>query len=96
LLAKDWKENLALTAKILDGAFSLLLLTHEGDVFAYRSGNKPLCFGTAKILGTTVYLIASESCAITSLGGNVFEISNPEKSSMFIKITLSIGMGYYL
>jgi len=77
LLAKNWKENIALTAKILDGAFSLLVLTHEGDVFAYRSGNKPLCFGTANILGTIVYLIASESCAITSLGGTVIRDIEP-------------------
>ncbi|WP_371803841.1 amidophosphoribosyltransferase [Candidatus Lokiarchaeum ossiferum] len=71
LVTKDWVENLEFTSKLLDGAFSLVLLTNEGDVYAYRSGNKPLCYGTANILNTECYIIASESCAIISLGGKL-------------------------
>lgn len=71
MVAENWIENLAFTCRLLDGAFSIILLTNEGDIYAYRSGNKPLCLGTAKMLGTELYIIASESCAITSLGGKI-------------------------
>ncbi|RLI64400.1 MAG: amidophosphoribosyltransferase [Promethearchaeia archaeon] len=71
MVAENWVENLAFTTRLLDGAFSIILLTNEGDIYAYRSGNKPLCLGTATLLGTELYIIASESCAITSLGGTL-------------------------
>ena len=77
LVTKDWIENLEFTAKILDGAFSLVILTNEGDIYAYRSGNKPLCYGTVNLLNTELYIIASESSAITSLGGNLIRDIKP-------------------
>jgi len=76
LLTKDWVENIEFTAKILDGAFSLVILTNEGDLYAYRSGNKPLCYGTVKLLNTELYVIASESSAITSMGGKLIRDIN--------------------
>ena len=69
-------ENIEFTAKILDGAFSLVILTNEGDIYAYRSGNKPLCYGTVNLLNTELYIIASESSAITSLGGRLIRDIN--------------------
>ncbi|MHA1584786.1 MAG: amidophosphoribosyltransferase [Promethearchaeota archaeon] len=76
-ITQNWMENLKYTAKMLDGAYSLIVLTEDGEVFAYRSGNKPLCYGKAKMLGTEVYLISSESCAIRSLGGDVIADVQP-------------------
>ena len=71
LVVKDWIENIEFTAKILDGAFSIVILTNEGDLYAYRSGNKPLCYGTVNLLNTELYIITSETSAITSLGGTI-------------------------
>ncbi|MHA1672098.1 MAG: amidophosphoribosyltransferase [Promethearchaeota archaeon] len=71
LVTESWVENFEFTARLLDGAYSLILLTNEGDLYAYRSGNKPLSIGTTKMLNTELYIISSESCAITSLGGKV-------------------------
>lgn len=52
----------------LEGSFSLVVL-HEGSIYAVRDrhGNRPLVIGT--IEGAPV--VASETCAITSLGGSV-------------------------
>lgn len=77
MVTKNWVENLEFTTKILDGAYSLIILTDEGDLYAYRSGNKPLCYGILKLLETELYVIASETCAITSLGGNIITDVKP-------------------
>ncbi len=77
MVTKDWVENLTYTAKLLDGSYSLILLTNQGDVYFYRSGNKPLIFGELEALQTKLFLIASESCAITSLGGEIIRDVKP-------------------
>ena len=77
VVAENWVENLEFMAKILDGSFSIVILTNEGDLYAYRSGNKPLSIGTANSLGTELYIIASESCAITCIGGTVLRDVKP-------------------
>ncbi len=77
IVTKNWTENIEFATKILDGAYSLLLLTEDGEIYAYRSGNKPLCYGIVETMGTELYLIASESCAITSLGGKIIADVQP-------------------
>lgn len=77
LVTENWVENIEFTARLLDGAYSFVLMTNEGDLYAYRSGNKPLCIGSANILNTEIYIISSESCAITSLGGKIIRDIQP-------------------
>ncbi len=77
MVTQNWVENLEYTIRLLDGSFSLVLLTNQGDIYYYRSGNKPLIFGELETMNTTVFLVASESCAITSLGGNIIRDVNP-------------------
>jgi amidophosphoribosyltransferase len=54
----------------LDGAYSLVLVTGQGDLYGARDpvGFRPLCFG--KIPEDT-FVIASESVAIDTLGGEL-------------------------
>jgi amidophosphoribosyltransferase len=79
LVTDSWVENLEFTAKLLDGSYSMVLLTKDGDLYAIRdpSGNKPLIFGTANFLNTEFYIIASESPAITAFGGTIIRDLHP-------------------
>lgn len=68
---EDWVENLRFLTKFLDGSYSLLFLTREGDVYAIRDplGFKPLCYGTVPSNdGYNVNLVASETCALDACG----------------------------
>ncbi|TFF88213.1 MAG: amidophosphoribosyltransferase [Promethearchaeota archaeon] len=66
---EDWSEVLKLTAKFLDGSYSLILLTPDGDIYALRDpkGFKPLCLGELKTEQRNLYFVASESCALDSV-----------------------------
>lgn len=68
---EDWPEILKLTSKLLDGSYSLILMTSKGDIYAIRDplGFKPLCIGELKTEQRNLYFVASESCAIDSVGG---------------------------
>ncbi len=68
---EDWPEILKLTSKLLDGSYSLILMTSEGDIYAIRDplGFKPLCIGELKTEQRNLYFVASESCAIDTVGG---------------------------
>ncbi|MFX0001364.1 MAG: amidophosphoribosyltransferase [Candidatus Hodarchaeota archaeon] len=68
---EDWPEILKFTSKLLDGSYSLILMTSDGDIYAIRDplGFKPLCIGELKTEQRNLYFIASESCAIDSVGG---------------------------
>jgi amidophosphoribosyltransferase len=78
-VAETWVENLEMTAKFLDGSYSLVILTKEGDLYAIRdpSGNKPLIFGTATVGSTEIYMITSESAAISAFGGTIIRDLKP-------------------
>ncbi|MFX1363859.1 MAG: amidophosphoribosyltransferase [Promethearchaeota archaeon] len=68
---ENWPEVLKLASKLLDGSYSLILMTSEGDIYAIRDplGFKPLCIGELKTEQRNLYFVASESCAIDTVGG---------------------------
>jgi len=70
---EDWPEVLTLASRLLDGSYSLILMTSEGDIYAMRDplGFKPLCIGELKNSKRNIYFVASESCAIDVVGGDL-------------------------
>lgn len=68
-LTHDFLEALKEIMNVLDGAFSLVILTNNGEVYAMRDpfGFKPLVLG----VNEENFIIASESIAIHSLGGEL-------------------------
>ncbi|MDR1440442.1 MAG: amidophosphoribosyltransferase [Clostridiales bacterium] len=61
------EDAIAHAAQKLVGAFSLVLMSHEGKLFALRDGwgFRPLCIGASP---AGDYAIASESCALDGIG----------------------------
>lgn len=76
---EDWPEILKLTGKLLDGSYSLILMTSNGDIYAIRDplGFKPLCIGELKSERRNLYFVASESCAIDAVGGHFLRDVRP-------------------
>jgi len=76
---EDWPEVLQLTSKILDGSYSLILMTSKGDIYAMRDplGFKPLCLGELKSGKRNLYFVSSESCAIDVVGGDLIRDVKP-------------------
>ena len=76
---EDWPEILRLTSKFLDGSYSILILTSEGDIYAMRDplGFKPLCIGELKTEKRNLYFVASESCAIDAVDGTFLRDVKP-------------------
>ena len=76
---EDWPEVLRLASKLLDGSYSLVLLTSNGDIYAMRDplGFKPLCIGELKSSKRNLYFVASESCAIDTVGGSFIRDIKP-------------------
>jgi amidophosphoribosyltransferase len=76
---EDWSEVLQLTSKLLDGSYSLILMTVEGDIYAMRDplGFKPLCIGEMKSDKRNLYFVSSESCAIDIVGGDLIREVKP-------------------
>jgi len=75
----DWAEILTLTSKLLDGSYSLILMTSDGDIYAIRDplGFKPLCIGELKNTHRNIYFVSSESCAIDVVGGKLLRDVKP-------------------
>ena len=65
--------------KLVKGAYSLLLMTRTGDIFAIRDANgyKPLCFGSLKKEDKIFHVIASESCALDVVGAKLIDDVKP-------------------
>jgi len=63
---EDWPEILKIASRFLDGSYSLVILTSNGDIYAIRDpkGFKPLCLGELKTEERNYYFVASESCAL--------------------------------
>lgn len=76
---EDWVENLKLMSRFLDGSYCILFLTCEGDIYAIRDplGFKPLCYGILEEDENKVTIIASESCAIDAVEGNLIADVKP-------------------
>jgi len=74
LLNNDIEETLVLLTEKLCGSFSLALLLND-KLVGYRDplGFKPLCVGKIE----NGYVIASESCAIDSVGGELIRDVKP-------------------
>lgn len=67
----DFIQAIKNAAHNLDGAYSLILLTRKGELFGVRdpTGFKPLCYGQfTDEEGVLHDIIASESCALDTLG----------------------------
>jgi amidophosphoribosyltransferase len=77
--SEDWPEVLTLASRLLDGSYSLILMTTEGDIYAMRDplGFKPLCIGELKNSSRNIYFVASESCAIDVVGGKLIRDVKP-------------------
>lgn len=75
----DWPEVLKTSSNFLDGAYSLILLTQKGDIYAMRDpkGFKPLCIGELKMSNRKFYFVASESCAIDAVEGTFIRDVKP-------------------
>lgn len=76
---EDWSEVLKIAAKFLDGSYSLILLTPQGDIYAIRDpkGFKPLCLGELKTDQRNLYFVSSESCALDSVGAKFLRDVKP-------------------
>ena len=76
---EDWPEILKMVSKLLDGSYSLILMTTEGDIYAIRDpkGFKPLCIGELKSEKRKLYFVASESCAIDNVGAKFLRDVKP-------------------
>lgn len=79
LNTNHWPEILKRASNMLDGSYSLVLLTSEGIIYAMRDplGFKPLCLGKKQTKKRTFYFVASESCAIDTLGGEFLRDVKP-------------------
>lgn len=80
---KSWSEAFGLLNEELNGSFSLVILTAEGELIGVRDegGFRPLCLGWHKETGS--YVIASESCALDCLGA---ELTRDVQPGELIKI----------
>ncbi|MEM1657622.1 MAG: amidophosphoribosyltransferase [Candidatus Jordarchaeales archaeon] len=69
LEVEDYMEALSLAMTQLKGAYSMVLLTETGEIYAVRDplGFKPLCLGV--IPKNEIYVVASETAAIDTLSG---------------------------
>lgn len=76
---EDWAEVLKVASKFLDGSYSLILLTANGDIYAMRDplGFKPLCIGELKTKERNLYFVSSESCAIDAVGATFLRDVKP-------------------
>ncbi len=79
LETKSWPEILKKASKSLDGSYSLLILTTNGDIYAIRDplGFKPLCIGELKIGERKHHIVSSESCGIDVVGGKLIRDVEP-------------------
>lgn len=79
LATESWPEILKMAGKFLDGSYSLVLITKEGDIYGIRDplGFKPLCIGELKTEKRNIYFIASESCALDAVSGTLLRDVRP-------------------
>ncbi|MCX7669397.1 MAG: amidophosphoribosyltransferase [Anaerolineae bacterium] len=64
-----WEARIAAFMAVAEGAYSLVILTREA-IFAVRDpwGLRPLCLGELPVNGRPGHVVASESCALSTIG----------------------------
>jgi len=74
---KDWTRAFHKLAKEVNGAYSFVILTKQGEVLAARdeSGFRPLCLGWDQ--ETRTHIVASESCALAALHATLIRDVEP-------------------
>jgi amidophosphoribosyltransferase len=74
---KSWVEAFEKLNPYLNGSFSLVILTSEGNLIGVRDerGFRPLCLGWHE--ETSSYVIASESCALEMIGAQLIRDIEP-------------------
>jgi amidophosphoribosyltransferase len=65
--------------RVAEGAYSVVMCTADA-IYAFRDpwGVRPLCIGT---YGEAGYMIASESCALATVGAHYLREIEPARSS---------------
>ena len=83
LAAPSIEDALSQAMKILDGAYSLILMSPQKLICARDPyGFRPLCYGKTK---DGMYVIASESCAIKAVGAEFIRDVEPGEILIFSK-----------
>lgn len=83
LKAPSIEDALSEAMKTLDGAYSLVLMSPQKLICARDPyGFRPLCFGKTK---DGMYVIASESCALTAVGAEFVRDVEPGEILVFSK-----------
>lgn len=83
LRAPSIEEAVSRAMSVLDGAYSLVLMSPQKLICARDPrGFRPLCYGRTED-GT--YVVASESCAIKAVGGEVIRDVEPGEILVFTK-----------
>ena len=81
LKAPSIEEALSRAMNILDGAYSLVLMSPQKLICARDPyGFRPLCYGKTK---DGMYVVASESCAITAVGAEFIRDVEPGEILIF-------------
>ena len=78
-LKPDWEARIQAFMRQAEGAYSLVIMTRDA-VFACRDplGLRPLCIGEiAAKDGTTGFVVASESCALATIGATYLREIEP-------------------
>jgi len=74
---KDWQTAFEILNREIDGSYSMVILTENGELLAARDerGFRPLCIGYQEEKET--YFIASESCALDFLEASLIRDVKP-------------------
>src|SRR5713101_1930803 len=74
---RDWTRTFNKLSKELNGAYSFVILTKEGEVLAARdpAGFRPLCLGYDE--NSDTHIVASESCALSALQADFVQDIQP-------------------
>jgi len=74
---KDWVEAFEILNEKLNGSFSLIMLTNEGELIVARDerGFRPLCLGWKE--DNSSYVVVSESCALDTIKAKILRDVEP-------------------
>ncbi|TXT60258.1 MAG: Amidophosphoribosyltransferase [Promethearchaeota archaeon] len=74
-----WLSILKKLLTKIDGWFSLIILTQDGEIYSLRdpTAHKPLCYGSFEFDNKKFSVIASESCALDALGAKLIDDIKP-------------------